>query len=429
MKIFGENGLKKLISLIKGEIATKQDKITTTGVLFGNGDGTLSKATADDLEASVKVADAVEDNVANALSALTLGKPLDMTEDFEASGAGSLEEWAAMAKSGNTDEYRVPPGKYYLRNYAGLLYNVVCEIYDISAGSSGETSAAYRSLYSTHFDDEFIYINLSLIQRPGGEFSQLFSLSSEEFRIVKGNNQLMSLPHYDDRAGSYSGKFLYIDKDGFPSWGTTPYDLTTEIDTWLQANSDKQFVDYFYQKGANGKFIYSGLHNCSYHNVENLFDYQIRIIDYEYSRNVWLTYSSSPGDGFVCMEGWIADLTQTTAPKRMFFFSTEETTFLFGSDQFNRMIPQTSSQGQVLKTYSEQGNVQMDWDYLSASDISYSSKIGSTTTTTTKEALDAIASAGVFSTTGAAEGSVLTMKNGKMVWAALPTYDGGVSIS
>ena len=42
MKYLGETSLKKLISLIKGDIAAKQNKITEVGILKGKGDGTVS---------------------------------------------------------------------------------------------------------------------------------------------------------------------------------------------------------------------------------------------------------------------------------------------------------------------------------------------------------------------------------------------------
>ena len=46
MKYIGETSLKKLIALIKGDIATKQTKIMENGLLKGNGAGNVSAATA-----------------------------------------------------------------------------------------------------------------------------------------------------------------------------------------------------------------------------------------------------------------------------------------------------------------------------------------------------------------------------------------------
>lgn len=59
-------------------------------------------------------------NVKAALDALAVGTPLDMTDDYVASGAISVEQWATMAKVVNgvasTTEYRVAPGRYYIRS-------------------------------------------------------------------------------------------------------------------------------------------------------------------------------------------------------------------------------------------------------------------------------------------------------------------------
>ena len=44
MKYIGENAIKKLISLIKGDLATKQPTITATGLLKGDGAGTVTAA-------------------------------------------------------------------------------------------------------------------------------------------------------------------------------------------------------------------------------------------------------------------------------------------------------------------------------------------------------------------------------------------------
>ena len=44
MKYIGENAIKKLISLIKGDLATKQPTITASGLLKGDGAGTISAA-------------------------------------------------------------------------------------------------------------------------------------------------------------------------------------------------------------------------------------------------------------------------------------------------------------------------------------------------------------------------------------------------
>lgn len=44
MKYIGENAIKKLIALIKGDLATKQPTITASGLLKGDGAGTVTAA-------------------------------------------------------------------------------------------------------------------------------------------------------------------------------------------------------------------------------------------------------------------------------------------------------------------------------------------------------------------------------------------------
>ena len=44
MKYFGENAIKKLISLIKNDLAAKQPTITASGLLKGDGAGTVTAA-------------------------------------------------------------------------------------------------------------------------------------------------------------------------------------------------------------------------------------------------------------------------------------------------------------------------------------------------------------------------------------------------
>ena len=51
MKYFGENAIKKLISLIKNDLATKQPTIIASGLLKGDGAGTIS--TVDTQEATL----------------------------------------------------------------------------------------------------------------------------------------------------------------------------------------------------------------------------------------------------------------------------------------------------------------------------------------------------------------------------------------
>ena len=73
---------------------------------------------AESVAYSGKVGSDTVANVKAALYALAIGKPLDMTADYVASGAEDPLGWAAMAKvvngTASTTEYRVAPGRYYI---------------------------------------------------------------------------------------------------------------------------------------------------------------------------------------------------------------------------------------------------------------------------------------------------------------------------
>lgn len=76
----------------------------------------LNRRGADHVAYSGNVPNAA--NVKAALDGLAIGKPLDMTADYVASGAEDPLGWAAMAKvvngTASTTEYRVAPGRYYI---------------------------------------------------------------------------------------------------------------------------------------------------------------------------------------------------------------------------------------------------------------------------------------------------------------------------
>ena len=87
MKYIGENAIKKLISLIKGDLATKQPTITASGLLKGDGAGTVTAA--DTQEATlVDVPNGLLKGDGSTLSAATAGvdyiTPSGMTSAIQA---------------------------------------------------------------------------------------------------------------------------------------------------------------------------------------------------------------------------------------------------------------------------------------------------------------------------------------------------------
>lgn len=74
MKYLGETSLKKLISLIKGDIAAKQNKITEVGILKGRGDGTISATSPLTLNSGIDYGENLPTNpVTNQLFFQTIG--------------------------------------------------------------------------------------------------------------------------------------------------------------------------------------------------------------------------------------------------------------------------------------------------------------------------------------------------------------------
>ena len=74
MKYLGEISLKKLISLVKGDIAAKQNKITEVGILKGRGDGTVSATSPLILNSGTDYGDSLPTNPAtNQLFFQTVG--------------------------------------------------------------------------------------------------------------------------------------------------------------------------------------------------------------------------------------------------------------------------------------------------------------------------------------------------------------------
>lgn len=97
---------------LKGNI-DGEDFTTVAGAI-----AILNRRGADHVAYSGTIGETTVANVKAALDALAEGKPLDMTADYVASGATSVEQWATMAKVVNgvasTTEYRVAPGRYYI---------------------------------------------------------------------------------------------------------------------------------------------------------------------------------------------------------------------------------------------------------------------------------------------------------------------------
>lgn len=124
--LLAEGSNSTLLSLLKisttvarfyGQTSAAMGKVVTF-LENGNVAVTQAEAQAANVKYSGKVGSDTVANVKAALDGLAIGKPLDMTADYVASGAEDPLGWAAMAKvvngTASTTEYRVAPGRYYI---------------------------------------------------------------------------------------------------------------------------------------------------------------------------------------------------------------------------------------------------------------------------------------------------------------------------
>lgn len=179
---------------------------------------------AESVAYSGKVGSGTVANVKAALDGLAIGKPLDMTADYVASGAENVAEWATMAKVVNgvasTTEYRVAPGRY------AVLWDQLDTTYvTILPSADGGTP---RLVIETEqqADDGFLYISVYYSVTPGADVDTKIYLSNEE-NCLTINGVDLTLPTYDKTSAANEGKILRIVKSNGenvyrPRWVTLP---------------------------------------------------------------------------------------------------------------------------------------------------------------------------------------------------------------
>ena len=146
-------------------------------------------------------------DVGEAIGILAAGVPLDMADDFAASGAASVQAWATMAKAGDPALYRVPAGRYAVPD-ATDEYSRIVTVTDIPGTSA-------RSVWVQECDPLFCYITRYTSAGPGDSPTEAFYLSNEERRLSLGGSNCL-LPDY---GSADNGKFLRI-ANGLPQWQT-----------------------------------------------------------------------------------------------------------------------------------------------------------------------------------------------------------------
>lgn len=177
---------------------------------------------AESVAYSGKVGSGTVANVKAALDGLAVGKPLDMTADYVASGAENVAAWATMAKVvggvASTEEYRVAPGRY------AVLWDQLDTTYvTILPSADGGTSRLVIEA-EQQSDDGFLYLSVYFSVTPGADVDTRIYLSNEE-NCLTINGLDLTLPTYDKTSAADEGKILKIVKYGDeyrPGWVTLP---------------------------------------------------------------------------------------------------------------------------------------------------------------------------------------------------------------
>lgn len=143
--------------------------------------------------------------VSEALKALAVGNPLDMSADYAASGAASVQAWALMAKTGDATKYRVAAGRYSISDANGEIGYLITII--------DTPGVLYRTVWVASVTD-FAFIDCYTALNPGGTVQHVVAFDTES-KLLEINGQLVTLPAY--RAED-KGKVLAVDDSGNPKW-------------------------------------------------------------------------------------------------------------------------------------------------------------------------------------------------------------------
>ena len=230
--LLAEGSNSTLLSLLKisttvarfyGQTSAAVGKVVTF-LENGNVAVTQAEAQAANVKYSGKVGSSTVANVKAALDALAIGKPLDMTADYVASGAATVAAWATMAKVVNgvasTTEYRVAPGHYTIVPPDGDNWEAREVV--IYPPNVGRTDRAVEVHWHSG-DDSFFGIEAYTAIEPGNYY-RVVHIDAENNKITL-HERLVSLPYYRNDTSADEGKILKIVKYGNeyrPDWVTLP---------------------------------------------------------------------------------------------------------------------------------------------------------------------------------------------------------------
>ena len=204
-----------------GEVTAVDDENGPTVTATGNRIFTFA---ASDITYSGTVGGQAVANVKAALDGLAIGKPLDMTADYVASGAATVAAWATMAKVVNgvasMTEYRVAPGHYTIIPPDGNDFEAREVV--IYPPNVGQTDRAVEVHWYSG-DDRFFGIEAYTTIEPGNYY-RVVHIDAENNKITL-HERLVSLPYYRNDTSADEGKILKIVKNGneyTPAWVTLP---------------------------------------------------------------------------------------------------------------------------------------------------------------------------------------------------------------
>ena len=230
--LLAEGSNSTILSLLKisttaarfyGQTSAAVGKVVTF-LENGNVAVTQAEAQAANVKYPGKVGSGTVANVKAALDGLSIGKPLDMTADYVASGAATVAAWATMAKVVNgvasTTEYRVAPGHYTIIPPDGDNWEAR-EVVIYPPNVDRIDRAVEVHWHSG--DDSFFGIEAYTAIEPGN-YQRVVHIDAENYKITL-HEMLVSLPYYRYDTSADEGKILKIVKNGNeyrPAWVTLP---------------------------------------------------------------------------------------------------------------------------------------------------------------------------------------------------------------
>lgn len=161
---------------------------------------------AEDVQYQGNIGAAQAFSVAEALDGLAVGVPMDMSANYAASGAASVQAWATMAQAGDATEYRVAAGRYSISDADGEIGYLITIV-----DTPGTTC---RTVWVASVTDGYAFVDCYTTDHTGGAVEHAVEFDAET-NSLEINGHLVTLPAY---TAADAGKNLTIGTDGTPRW-------------------------------------------------------------------------------------------------------------------------------------------------------------------------------------------------------------------